>query len=128
MKPFPWFLFAGLLAGCALGPDYERPATPTAGAYPEAGKGGDAVRAVMSRPSFRARPIDINVALAIIRDADVINSDEQVVAREVTHAHKNLDKDNEEVRARSAGFRIRRLPQRDARKVGRASVTTKRRR
>jgi hypothetical protein len=56
----------------------------------------------MSRPSFRARPIDINVALAIISDADVINSDEQVVAREVTHAHKNLDKDNEEVRARSA--------------------------
>jgi enhancer of polycomb-like protein len=45
----------------------------------------------MSRPSFRARPIDINVALAIIRDADVINSDEQVVAREVTHALKNLD-------------------------------------
>jgi len=41
MKPsFSLLIVAGLLAGCALGPDYERPATPTAAAYPEAGKGG----------------------------------------------------------------------------------------
>ena len=47
--------------------------------------------------SFRARPIDISVALAIMRDPDAIK-DEQVVQREVTHAHKALDKENEEVR------------------------------
>jgi len=33
MKPFYSLLFvAGLLAGCALGPDYQRPATPSADA------------------------------------------------------------------------------------------------
>ena len=47
--------------------------------------------------SFRASPIDISVALAIMRDPDAIK-DEQVVQREVTHAHKALDKENEEVR------------------------------
>ena len=52
----------------------------------------------MSRPSFRARPIDIAQALAIVRDESVLNDESQAVAREVTHAHKNLDKDNEEVR------------------------------
>lgn len=33
-------LSASLLAGCTLGPDYVRPATPTAPGYPEARKGG----------------------------------------------------------------------------------------
>jgi len=49
------------------------------------------------RQGFRARPIDVNVSLAIVRDADALDHD-QSVAREVTHAHKNLDKNNEAVR------------------------------
>ena len=49
----------------------------------------------MSRPSFRARPIDVNQSLAIIREA--LDAD-QVVAREVTHGHQTLDAENEEVR------------------------------
>lgn len=48
----------------------------------------------MSRPSFRARPIDINQSLAIIREA---LDEAQVVAREVTHGHQTLDAENEEV-------------------------------
>jgi len=53
----------------------------------------------MSRPSFRARPIDVNQSLAIIREA--LDAD-QVVAREVTHGHQTLDAENEEVRRRPA--------------------------
>lgn len=64
----------------------------------------------MSRPSFRARPIDISQALAIIRDESVLNDESQAVAREVTHAHKNLDKDNEEVRPPRPFPRAPRLP------------------
>ena len=52
----------------------------------------------MSRPSFRARPIDIHQSLAIIREA---LDDDQVVAREVTHGHQTRDAENEEVRARA---------------------------
>jgi len=52
----------------------------------------------MSRPSFRARPIDVNQSLAIVREE--LDPD-QVVAREVTHGHQTLDAENEEVRARS---------------------------
>ena len=52
----------------------------------------------MSRPSFRARPIDIHQSLAIIREA---LDDDQVVAREVTHGHQTLDAENEEGRART---------------------------
>jgi len=54
--------------------------------------------------SFRARPIDIASQLAIMRDPDAIK-DDQVVQREVTHAHKALDKENEEVRERRSGAR-----------------------
>lgn len=64
----------------------------------------------MSRPSFRARPIDISQALAIVRDESVLNDESQAVAREVTHAHKNLDKDNEEVRRRRPFPRAPPLP------------------
>ena len=64
----------------------------------------------MSRPSFRARPIDISQALAIVRDESVLNDESQAVAREVTHAHKNLDKDNEEVRRPRPFPRAPRLP------------------
>lgn len=55
----------------------------------------------MSRPSFRARPIDINQSLAIVRE---VLDDEQAITREVDHAHKNLDKDNEEVSTPRGGM------------------------
>lgn len=51
--------------------------------------------AAMSRPSFRARPIDVTQNLSLVRE---VLDDEQAVTRDVNHAHKNLDKDNEEVR------------------------------
>lgn len=76
MRPFPWFLFAGLLAGCALGPDYQRPVTPTAEAYPEAGKGGAAVRAEWWK-SFGDPELDALVARAFTANADL----RQAVAR-----------------------------------------------
>lgn len=53
----------------------------------------------MSRPSFRARPIDVNQSLAIVREE--LDPD-QVVAREVTHGHQTLDAENEEVLTKPA--------------------------
>ena len=50
-------------------------------------------RSVFSPKTFRARPIDVNVALVIVRDADVPDQD-PTVARRVTRAHKS----NEAVR------------------------------
>ncbi|MFN5057953.1 MAG: TolC family protein, partial [Verrucomicrobiota bacterium] len=76
MKPLPLILFAGLLAGCALGPDYQRPATPTAEAYPEAGKGGVAVRAEWWK-SFDDPELDALVARAFAANTDL----RQAVAR-----------------------------------------------
>lgn len=54
----------------------------------------------MSRPSFRARPIDVTQSLSIIRE---VLDDEQAIHREVDHAHKNLDSHNEEVRRGGGG-------------------------
>ena len=71
MKPrLPLLLAAGLLAGCALGPDYQRPATPSAEAYPEAGKGGDAVRAEWWK-SFGDPELDALVAKAFAANTDL---------------------------------------------------------
>ena len=70
MKPFPLLLVAGLLAGCALGPDYQRPATPTAEAYPEAGQGGVAVRAEWWK-SFDDPELDALVARAFAANTDL---------------------------------------------------------
>lgn len=70
MKPAPLILLAGLLAGCALGPDYRRPATPTAEAYPEAGKGGAAIRAEWWR-SFGDPELDALVARALAANTDL---------------------------------------------------------
>jgi len=61
----------------------------------------------MSRPSFRARPIDIHQSLAIVREA---LDESQVVAREVTHGHQTLDAENEEVRARATAPSARKRP------------------
>ena len=76
MKSFPSLLFAGLLAGCALGPDYERPVTPMAEAYPEAGKGAAAVRAEWWK-SFGDAELDALVAKAFAANTDL----RQAVAR-----------------------------------------------
>ena len=77
MKPsFSLLIVAGLLAGCALGPDYERPATPTAAAYPEAGKGGAVVRAEWWK-SFGDAELDALVAKAFAANTDL----RQAVAR-----------------------------------------------
>jgi len=77
MKPsFCLLIVAGLLAGCALGPDYERPVTPTAAAYPEAGKGGSAVRAEWWK-SFGDPELDALVARAFAANTDL----RQAVAR-----------------------------------------------
>ncbi|MFZ9991544.1 MAG: efflux transporter outer membrane subunit [Opitutales bacterium] len=66
----PLLLAAGLLAGCALGPDYQRPATPSAEAYPEAGKGGGAVRAEWWK-SFGDPELDALVAKAFAANTDL---------------------------------------------------------
>ena len=42
------------------------------------------------------RPIEVTQQLAIVRDPNAIAED-QIVSREVSHAHKQLDKENEEV-------------------------------
>ena len=59
--------------------------------------------------SFRARPIDITSQLALLRDPDAIK-DEQVVQREVTHAHKALDKENEEVLTKETTTGVSEIP------------------
>lgn len=48
------------------------------------------------RTSFRARPIDIHAQLEVVRDPAALD-DSGFVTREVTHAHKALDRENEEV-------------------------------
>ena len=46
--------------------------------------------------SYRNRPIEVTQQLSIVRDPNAIAED-QIVSREVSHAHKQLDKENEEV-------------------------------
>ena len=50
----------------------------------------------IAQRSYRNRPIEVTQQLGIIRDPNAINED-QIVSREVSHAHKQLDKENEEV-------------------------------
>ena len=53
----------------------------------------------MSRlPSFRARQIDINAQLVIVRSTDEL-TEEGTVTRVVHHGHEQLDRENEEARA-----------------------------
>lgn len=49
------------------------------------------------RQTFRARPIDIYQSLQIVRDPNQLNAEEGTVTRDVSHAHKALDKENEAV-------------------------------
>ena len=73
---FSLLFVAGLLAGCALGPDYQRPVTPSAAAYPEAGKGGRSIRADWWK-SFGDPELDALMAKAFAANADL----RQAVAR-----------------------------------------------
>ena len=47
----------------------------------------------IAQRSYRNRPIEVTQQLAIVRDPNAINED-QIVSREVSHAHKQLDKEN----------------------------------
>ena len=46
---------------------------------------------------FRARAVDVNVRLCLLRSADEL-SDEAAVSRVAAHSHVALDRENEEVR------------------------------
>jgi multidrug efflux system outer membrane protein len=70
MSRLPLIFLAGCLGGCALGPDYVRPATPTAAAYPEAAPGGEAVRADWWK-SFGDPELDALVTRALAANADL---------------------------------------------------------
>jgi hypothetical protein len=61
----------------------------------------------MSRlPSFRARQIDVNTQLLILRSAEEV-TDEPGAQRIVSHGHVHLDRENEEARAlRSCDARV----------------------
>lgn len=48
--------------------------------------------------AFRARPLDINKPLDIVRDLSLLDSTEGLPARDVVHNHAALDADNEKVR------------------------------
>lgn len=51
----------------------------------------------MSTRAFRARPVDPNRPLPIVRDLGLLDSAEGLPAREVVHNHAALDADNEKV-------------------------------
>jgi hypothetical protein len=54
----------------------------------------------MSRlPSFRARTITVDAQLVIVRSQDEL-TEEGTVTRVVHHGHQQLDRENEEARAR----------------------------
>ena len=48
--------------------------------------------------AFRARPLDNNKPLDIVRDLSLLDSSEGLPARDVVHNHAALDADNEKVR------------------------------
>lgn len=77
-------LVVGCLGGCALGPDYVRPATPTAEAYPEASAGGEAVRADWWK-SFGDPQLD-----ALVTRAQAANADLALAAARVEEAMATL--------------------------------------
>ncbi len=64
----------------------------------------------MSRlPSFRARTITVDAQLVIVRSQDEL-TEEGTVTRVVHHGHQQLDRENEEARARPPPPRGRRRP------------------
>ena len=65
-----FFLCCGLFGGCTLGPDYVRPELPPTAGYPEAGKGGAAVRAEWWK-SLGDPELDVLVAKALVANADL---------------------------------------------------------
>jgi multidrug efflux system outer membrane protein len=70
MMPRIVLLSAILLGGCTLGPDYVRPELPKADIFPEAGKGGAAVRAEWWK-SLGDPELDALVAKALVANADL---------------------------------------------------------
>ena len=66
----PFLLCFGLLAGCALGPDYVRPELPPAAVFPEAGKGGAAISAEWWK-SLGDPELDGLVTKALVANADL---------------------------------------------------------
>jgi hypothetical protein len=70
MMPRLVLLSAILLGGCTLGPDYVRPELPKADVFPEAGKGGAAVRAEWWK-SLGDPELDALVAKALVANADL---------------------------------------------------------
>ena len=65
MMPRLVLLSAILLGGCTLGPDYVRPALPKADVFPEAGKGGAAIRSEWWK-SLGDPELDALVAKALV--------------------------------------------------------------
>jgi multidrug efflux system outer membrane protein len=70
IRHFSFLLCFGLLGGCTLGPDYVRPELPKAEVFPEAGKGGAAVRAEWWK-SLGDPELDALVAKALAANADL---------------------------------------------------------
>ena len=70
MMPRIVLLSAILLGGCTVGPDYVRPDLPKAGVFPEAGKGGAAVRSEWWK-SLGDPELDALVAKALVANADL---------------------------------------------------------
>ena len=70
IRHFSFLLCFGLLGGCTLGPDYVRPELPKSEAFPEAGKGGAAVRAEWWK-SLGDPELDALVAKALAANADL---------------------------------------------------------
>ncbi len=69
-RPIFFLLCFSLLGGCALGPDYVRPELPKAEVFPEAGKGGAAVRAEWWK-SLGDPELDTMVTKALVANADL---------------------------------------------------------
>ena len=73
MSPRAYLLglpLAGLLAACAVGPDYERPATPSATTYPEAEVGAGEIAAAWWR-GFAEPDLDRLVDQALAANTDL---------------------------------------------------------
>lgn len=70
MMPRLVLLSAILLGGCTLGPDYVRPELPKADVFPEAGKGGAAIRTEWWK-SLGDPELDALVAKALVANADL---------------------------------------------------------
>ena len=81
MMPRLVLLSAILLGGCTLGPDYVRPELPKADVFPEAGKGGAAIRPEWWK-SLGDPELDALVAKALVANADLRIAVQQPVGKD----------------------------------------------